>query len=239
MRHAKRAPPLLAVLVVVALLLTGLTLAQLSDVRVTQNILAIGQDAEGNKAILLSLEEPSFAKQAEETTWLLESQSRELTSASVTGLVPGQYIYKDPVITNMGGTAFYLRVKLDAEDALLEALQTSFGLALNPGFVKAADGFYYYTDDEGSPVQMQPRDSVFFFRVTPGSGGNYSMRVPTAWTADDIAGFVTSHGDAAKVVGFGVVAEAVQCTAFDGAIPWQGVTPLAVDASGRTQPQSP
>lgn len=230
MQNHKRAPPVLAAAALLSLLLVGGTLAHLSDQRLTLNTLAIGQDTGGSKAIQLSLEEPSFAKSADETSWLLENPSAELAHASQSGLVPGQYIYKDPLVTNAGSAAFYLRVKFQVEDNLLTALQDSFGLVISPDFERAADGYYYRTDENGTAAPLMPGDSVYLFRVTPGSGGSYSMRVPAGWAAADIAAFTALHGDAKQAVGFSITAEAVQCLGFDGAIPWQGVSPIAVSS---------
>lgn len=147
--------------------------------------------------------------------------------------MPGQHIYKDPTVTNAGTDDVYLRVKLEAPAGLLEALQSDFGLKLNPAFVLAADGYYYYSDEQAAPQAFTPGTSALFFLVLPGAQGSYSMTVPKAWTGREIEGFLQQYGTAQESLALTITAEAVQARGFEMTVPWQGVVPQAVVSTQR------
>ncbi len=214
-----------------ALLLIGLTIAYLTDQRIVTNTIGVGVNSTGKKSVMISLEELSFAAHADSATYLLNSPDKEIRTAAIYNLLPGDRIYKDPVITNSGGDSVYLRVKINMSDALVARLTTDLGLVISTDFVKQTDGYYYYVDAGGDSKEFTSGTSVPFF-VTNGTGTDkYSMAIPVTWTNGNIEAFLTAMGS--STINLEIQAEAIQYSNFDGNIPWvnEGTsTPVTIDA---------
>lgn len=205
-------------------LMVGLTFTYLTDQRNVTNLLGIGvgTDSEGNviNAVQISLEEPSFAAKADAGTakYLEEDKQKELTEAAMTGLLPGDFIYKDPTITNVGSEAVYLRVKIEMTAAQIQTLVDDLGLTINPQFVAGDTDdngyqYYYYVGTGTECAEVASGAEVLFFNVTDdGEGMNYSMSIPATWTNADVKDFIGASGE--KLISMPIVAQAIQARAY-------------------------
>lgn len=249
-------------LALVVILLVSFTIAYLTDSRTVLNLLGIGAgvDENGNpkQAVMLSLTEPSFVKKAGSSNveYLTgngpdaeKGTPGEVTKATVSNLMPGDKIYKDPTIKNTGSEAVYLRVKFDVDSSTLSTLTGTFGLALNDenaatasGFFKLhTDGYYYFTKDGNDLAKFEP-DSVadFFVTQTDESNDKYSMAIPATWGNAELTAFLGTEG--AKLLELPITAEAIQAKNYDpgDGLGWENPgTIVAVSAANRKPATTP
>lgn len=179
---------ILAIMLVVAI---GFTIAYLTDQRKATNILGLGVGEDGTtQSVMISLTEPSFAAHADDDSQKYlasDATTGEITEATASNLLPGDRIYKDPTIKNVGADKVFLRVKLDITASQMEKLEKLDFSVNTTDFELGADGFYYYTaGTAGKCAEFAPGTSVDFF-VTDGSvPDKYSMEIPEQWENSDI-----------------------------------------------------
>lgn len=87
-----------------------------------------------------------------------------VTGMSFTGVMPGQVVSKEPVITNTGSEMFYTRVKVDVSiEPAVAGAQVDTAL-VHPDidgetWLKGSDGWYYYNS------ALEPGKSVTLFET--------------------------------------------------------------------------
>lgn len=228
-----------------ALLLIGFTLAYLTDMRAVTNILGFNSGgSNGREGTQISLTEPAFVAQvgAENATFI-DANGKEISSATLRGIEPGDSIQKDPTITNVGYEDVYLRVTFtDANQAALTKLMDEAGLKINPDFVLASDGYYYYGTETNAAAKtgqgklLQAGDvtgqSVDFFVLDE---NNVSIHIPLSW---DRADFTELNLKADGSLDMIIQAEALQSANYTGAYPWvdtedQPIVATSIDADNR------
>ena len=226
---------------VARLLLVCITVAYLSDASSVLTSMGMGacKDENGNirKAVMLSLTEPSFAKQAgTDNVEHLTGFENEVTSVSVFSLMPGDKIFKNPTIKNDGTDSVYLRVKIDMTDALMAKLSNDLGLTITNTvngaigyFVKGADGYYYYTKDGSTCAEFKTGEVVDLFKTTGSGTYKYSMTIPETWKNSDITAFLGTGNE--LMSDMPIVAQAIQFRNYDpgSGLAWTGVADADIE----------
>lgn len=182
-------------LVLVATIGVGATLAYFTDSDAATNVITMGH-------VDIDLDEPNYDPDDPNTP---EDEGEDNT---ITDIVPGEVITKDPTITVAQGSAdAYLRASITLGDNLSEqqAAELLEGIVINDGWVLAEDGYYYYQS-----VVKEGESAVLFNEVT----------IPAAW-GNEVADMTIT---------IDVAAEAIQADNFepemaDGVIVgWNDVT---------------
>lgn len=239
MKTKRRITVMVTSLAVALVLLVGLTMAYLTDSRSVLNQLGIGvgKDENGNikQAVQISLEEPSFIASLEldgdnpvdSATYLLSDPSEEVTEALKSNLVPGDKIFKDPTITNVGSDSVYLRVKIDVTADQMEKMTTDLGLAINDEiFTKGNDNYWYYTGEKAgaSCAEFSPEGVASFFKTTVDADSGrdtelsqYSMLIPNTWKNSDVREFLeVEEGESGNLLlEMKITAQAIQFKNFE------------------------
>lgn len=238
-------------LLVALMLLIGLTVAYATDFRQTQNVLGIGRGNSGDPSLLISLTEPSFTVQAlgkNGTVEYLSGTTDEPTRITVPSLVPGDYIYKDPVVKNIGNRDVYIRFKIDGFNmnqastpgTVAYILTQQLGLQINTSsattdgfYYLPADGYFYYVT-RGNNAQCASIKSAnlggpaidLFKPITGTRPFQATMQIKPGMSGTDIDSLMAAL-DAAGLINpttkafkMTVTVEAIQADYFNGAIPW-------------------
>lgn len=247
----------LTALLAATILLISATIAYLTDSRKVTNLLGVGTDRDGLQSVLISLNEPSFVLEAliqqgaqTDDVEFLQGNMDEPIFVRRHNLLPGDYINKDPVVTNIGSNEIYLRFKIPGyrQNEITTTGTPAFLLAsyfrlgvVAPDVSAGSNGFYFPTanNPEGyfyyvAPgttqcVPLAPGDAVDLFNALDGrdmAPFRSTMQIlPTMTNAQllDIMTTLESYGmrdDATGAIKLDIVAEAIQAKHFNGAIPW-------------------
>ena len=193
----KKLATLVASLALVAALGVGATLAYFTDSDTALNTITMGK-------VDIELDEPD---------WDEDNPDGEIDE-----IKPGQEIVKDPTITVKANSEdAYLRAKITYKDLTPEqAKQLEANIAIQNGWVKSSDGYFYYQYVVGKANFDQK--IIFFNKVT----------IPAEW----------GNEMAEKRFRIDVQAEAIQADNFtpetdNGVINgWNDVTPETYNPSG-------
>lgn len=170
----------------------GSTLAYFTDTDNEKNVVTFGH-------VDIDLEEPVFEEENEENT--------------ITNVVPGDKIMKDPTITVAEDSEdCYIRVKMDIEDLTDEQIEElladdniDFG-----DFTLDEESGYYVSD-----TIYTAGDVINFFAIKQGEDGKYTFEIPTSWN--------NSLADQTFTITF--TAEAIQARNFaDATEAWASVS---------------
>ena len=195
----KKLGTLVASLALVAALGIGATLAYFTDNDTAYNTITMGN-------VDIDLDEPEFDPDGD-------------GEGEIDDVKPGQEIVKDPTITVKANSEdAYLRAKITYENLTEEqAEQLEANIAIQDGWVKSSDGYYYFQNVVNKSDVDQ--EIVFFNKVT----------IPAAW----------GNEMAEKTFKIDVQAEAIQADNFtpetdnDGVINgWNDVTVETYNPSG-------
>lgn len=225
MKSKRKVSIIVTTLTLAVLLLVGMTVAYLTDLREVTNKLGIGVDKDGTQNVLVSLKEPAFQAKAQagDVVYGLPKRTDEPTSVAAYNLKPGDKIFKDPQIKNAGSDSIYVRVKIGMKAAHLQKLMTDLGLAINPAFVEK-DGYYYYGAGTASAVLAKGSAAIDFFVIKGSDATNndhrWTMTIPETWNNDDVKEFA-EYMDTKGVIQMPIRVEAIQTQNFGGAIPWK------------------
>lgn len=188
-------------LVLIATVGVGATLAYFTDSDAATNTITMGH-------VDIDLDEPNYDPDDPNTP---EDEGEDNT---ITDIIPGEVITKDPTITVAQGSAdAYLRASITLGDNLNETQKAELlaGIEINDGWVLAEDGYYYYQS------KVTAGDSAVLFN---------EVTIPATW-GNEVADLTLT---------IDVAAEAIQADNFepemaDGVIVgWNDVTPETYNA---------
>lgn len=229
--HKRKFTVIVTCLALATLMLVGLTMAYLTDMRSVVNTLGIGKGGDGpdDFSVKVSLTEPSFVAHAKagSVTYLNDDAAKgQVTAATNDNILPGDKIYKDPLVGNGGKDSILVRVKTSITEDAMDLLVDEFGLVINPLFELQSDG-YYYLMDSGAPAILAPDSAAVPFFLTTGTAPDaYSMTVPLGWDYEDIENELEAVGIDYEDFDLTITAEAIQSRNYGGdtgtrPVPWE------------------